>query len=469
MARTDKAPKLAQTSAVVGAPPSAPAAEPPVALVELLRIEGEARSAASLADLAILIANEARKVTRAQQTFVLIKTANGSMTVQAVTGLPVVDRTVPLVQCVERTVSRLAAQAGLEAVRDFKFAAYSAADDTTAHSYPLPHVMWFPIKYRSGSAVAGALMTRGDPWTANDRAIIERLGLTFSQAWYWLATSRSAMSLTSVAPKRLTLALLVLAIALGAIPVPMTTLAPLVLAPRNQVVVTAPLDGVIEAIPVEANAPVEPGRVLIKFNDIALKNRLAIAERDVDVAQARSKKSSLLAVTDPAGRHEMAIDRAELAVKMAERDYAADLLARATLRADQSGIVIVGDKRDLIGKPVSVGEKVLELADPDAVELHIDVPVGDAMILKPGASVRAFLDSDPLHAVAAHVVHADYQARPQDSGTLAFRVVASLDASDAQHPRLGTRGTAQLVGESVPLAYFLFRRPIASLRQWTGL
>ena len=35
-------------------------------------------------------------------------------------------------------------------------------------------------------------------------------------------------------------------------------------------------------------------------------------------------------------------------------------------------------------------------------------------------------------------------------------------------PRLGIRGTAQLYGGNVPLAFALFRRPIASLRQWAG-
>lgn len=35
-------------------------------------------------------------------------------------------------------------------------------------------------------------------------------------------------------------------------------------------------------------------------------------------------------------------------------------------------------------------------------------------------------------------------------------------------PRIGSRGTARVYGRWVPLAYALFHRPIASLRQFFG-
>jgi hypothetical protein len=36
-------------------------------------------------------------------------------------------------------------------------------------------------------------------------------------------------------------------------------------------------------------------------------------------------------------------------------------------------------------------------------------------------------------------------------------------------PRIGHRGTAQLIGEWVPLGFYLFRRPIAAARQYLGM
>jgi multidrug efflux pump subunit AcrA (membrane-fusion protein) len=437
-------------------------------MIELLRIEGQARSTASTQELAILIANETRKLTRARQIFVFERQASGPMTIQAATGLPVVDRTVPLIQCLERAVSRLAEDTGLERCRDFILATYAGADDQTGQSYPLQQVMWFPIKYRAGAPVAGVLMAREDAWSTNDQAIVDRLSLTYAQAWYWLATSKSSRRVLAVTPKRAVAASFI-AIAVSLFPVSMTTLAPLVLAPRNQLVVTAPLDGVIQDIPIEANEPVKVGQTIVHFNDTALRSRLAVADREVEVADARVKKTMLIAVNDISGRHELAIAKAELNVKTAERNYAHDVLGRATVIAEQPGIAILGDKRDLVGKPVVTGEKILEIANAEQVELHVDVPVSDVIVLKPGARVKAYLDSDPLRPLEAKIIRADYQAKMQDAGALAFRVVAELDGDAKQLPRLGTRGTAQIFGDRVPLIYFLFRRPLTSLRQWTGL
>lgn len=451
-----------QTSAGVSA------AEHATSIIELLRIEGQARGTANTDELAIFIANETRKLTRARQIFVLTRHGDNAMKIAAVTGLPVIDRSVPLIQCIERVVARLADDAGLEQSRDFVLATYGGADDETANKYQLQQIMWFPIKYRTGATVAGVLMARDEPWSSNDQAIVDRIALTYAQAWYWLATSKSQAARWTVTRKKVAACVALLAIA-SLIPVPLTTLAPLVLAPRNQLVITAPLDGVIEDVPIQANEAVKAGQVVVRFNDTALRNRLAVAEREVEVADARVKKTMLLAVNDITGRHELAISKAELNVKNAERDYARDLLSRATLTAGQSGIAILGDKRDLVGRPVSVGEKILEIASPDQVELHVDVPVSDTIILKPGARVKAYLDSDPLNPLEAKIVRADYQAKPQESGILAFRVVAEFQGDAKALPRLGTRGTAQIFGDKVALGFFLFRRPISALRQWIGL
>lgn len=437
-------------------------------VLELLRIEGDARSVSTTQELAILIANETRKVTRARQVFVFVRQANNAMSIQAATGLPVVDRTVPLMQCLENAVSRLRNDVGLEQTRDFVLATYTHIDDETAKSYPMQQIMWLPLKYRTGSTIAGFLLARDEPWTTNDHAIAERLRLTFSQAWYWLATSKRASSVLSITPKRGLVATALL-LGTGFIPVSMTTLAPLALAPSQQMIITAPLDGVIQAIPVQSNDTVAAGQLLVQFNDTSLRSHFAVAEREMEVADARVKKAMLLALTEANARHELAIAKAELNVKIADRNYARDMLARATIMSEVGGIAIFGDKRDIVGKPVIVGEKIMEIANPDQVEIHIDVPVTDAIILAPGARVKAYLDSDPLTPLEANVVRADYQAKNQEGGTLAFRVVAGFRSKVENMPRLGTRGTAQLFGKKVPLFYFIFRRPISSLRQWTGL
>jgi Biotin-lipoyl like/HlyD family secretion protein len=440
----------------------------PSAVVILLRVEGEARAARSVNELALLIANETRKLTRSQQVFVLGKAATGGLQVEAASSMTAVDRQIPLIQWIERTVGRAEADVGLAVTREFTLQSYGETTDPLTSSYPFREALWFPLCDRTGALFAGVLVLRGEPWTSAETVLAQRLSVTFAQAWYWIATSKSVRPKFQISRKRaITIALMSIAVCL--FPVSMTTLAPFEIGARDPSVITAPIDGVIQDIPVASNSVVAIGDVLVRFSDTILRNRLEVAERELQVADARIKKNMLLAMTDIRGRHELALARSELTVKTAERDYARELLDRAQITATRSGIAIFGDKRDLVGKPISTGERIMEIADPKQVEIRVDVPVADSIILSDDKRAKIFLDSDPLRPREATIVHGDYQAKMREGGNVAFRVVATFADPAGQPPRLGIRGTAQLYGDRVPLMYYLLRRPLAVMRQWTGL
>jgi len=53
---------------------------------------------------------------------------------------------------------------------------------------------------------------------------------------------------------------------------------------------------------------------------------------------------------------------------------------------------------------------------------------------------------------------------------MAYRLRARfVDDDGATPPRVGLKGTAKLYGETVPLAVYLFRRPLAAIRQHLGV
>ena len=453
-----------------GAPRTAPA--PRVqngvndSLAALLKLEDEVRSAETSADLLVLAANETLRLTGARQIFVLKSTVKGHE-VAAVSSIASFDRNAPLIQSVERAIAKLAANSGLGELREFEAAAFAPQNDSVLLSYPFRWMMWVPLSWRGSGELGGLLLARESPWTKPDGIVAERIGRVVSFAWASLDTGRRRVPRSWL--NRRVAALLVAALAISMlIPVPMTTLAPFEAGSKDELVVAAPLDGVIEAIDVEPNAAVIEGQILLRLSDTVHRNKLEVAEREVAVAAARLTKTEQLAFGDARGRHELGITRTELALKTAERDFAKDLLAKTTIRASRAGIAVFTDKRDLIGKPVATGERILSLSDPARVELRIDVPVSDAMILKPGSAARIFLDTDPFNPRSAVVRHADYLARLR-SDVLAFRAVADLSDNSGPPPRLGGRGTAQLIGDKVPLGFYLFRRPISALRQRIGL
>ena len=438
------------------------------AVLALLRIEGEARAAKSVGELAILIANETRKITRARQIFVLRPAASTGWLVLAATGLAKIDANVPLVQLITQAVGRLKADAGVNATREFKLQSYADPANETARLYPYGHALLFPLSDKKGAVFAVVLLLREEAWRAGEQTLCARLSVSYAQAWYWAATNNPVGLGFKIKTRTAAISAVAL-LAVALFPVSMTTLAPLEIAARNATIVTAPIDGVIEAIPVDPNSAVKAGDSLIRLVDTNLRNKLAVAERETQVADAKVKKTLLLAVTDTRGRHELAIARAELAVKTAERDYARDLLARAAVVAGKDGLALFGDKREMIGKPVSVGEKIMEIADPAAVEIRVDIPVSDVIILMPGARVKVFLDSAPLTPLEAKIVRADYQAKQHDGAALAFRATAILSDDTIPAPRLGIRGTAEVFGGTVPFVFYVLRRPISGLRQWAGI
>jgi multidrug efflux pump subunit AcrA (membrane-fusion protein) len=447
---------------------SAPRPEVNSAL-QLLRLEGLTREVKTLAELQLVMANETRQIIRAQQIFVATKGRDGTYALTAATGVPSVDRSAPLVQWLERTIIRLGSDVGLGVLREFQIHSYTDNDDDTARAYPLRDALWMPVIARSGAVLGGVLLVRSEPWGDNDQVLAKRLSLTFAYAWSWVANRTTVSSHFTVNKRLAALAVALLAV-VGLLPVSLTALAPLEITGRDQMLVTAPIDGVIDDILVPANSAVTVGQPLVRLVDTQLRNRAAVAEREMQMADARVKKTMLLAFGDVRGRHELGMARAELAVKTAERNFARELMNRTLITASQSGIAVFGDKRDLNGRPVATGERIMEISNPSQLEVRIDVPVGDAIILKPGARVKTFLDSDPLNPIEAVVLRADYQAKIRETGVLAFRVVAQLETTaGAALPRLGIRGTAQLYGADVPLAFALFRRPIAALRQWTGV
>ena len=200
--------------------------------------------------------------------------------------------------------------------------------------------------------------------------------------------------------------------------------------------------------------------MLFRFSDTQNRNALEVSERELQVAEAKWRQVTQSALIDPQAKRELAITEAEYRLKQAERDYAKDLLAKSTVRAPKAGLALFSDKRDFVGRPVQAGQRVMEIADPATAELKINVPVEDAIVLGRGARVRVFLDSDPLHAVDANLLRASFAAKIIEGNVLAFRVDAAFKPGQTPLPRLGIRGTAQMLGRDVPLFVLLFRRPI---------
>lgn len=437
-------------------------------LQALIGAEDKVRAAGSETELVHLIANELRKVIGARQVMVFRATGQGRMMLKAVSSVAVVDRETPFVRWAERMAETVGRETS--AGKPLIYALPAFAPDAVAEtaSYPFPHILAAPLSLRSGAPFGLILVTRERPWMEADGVIAQREADVFASLWASLAGPK-ALRPRSKRWRRAVKGLILAAVAaLMMVPVPMTALAPVEMVARDPRHVTAPLDGIVDDIPIAANAEVKAGDVLVRFDDTTLRNALEIAKQELEVAKARYERTRQAAFVDPNARHELAIHRNEYLLKRAELDYAAEQLARTVVTADRDGILIYGDADKIIGRPFRIGERLMQIADPASIEARIELSVADAIVLEKGTHVRLFLDSDPLNSIDAKLTSTAYHAEANSTQQLVYPLKARFSGAQP-NTRIGARGTAQLTGEDVPLIYFLLRRPISALRQYVGL
>lgn len=454
-----------ESATALGALPPGQAAQ--VGAATLLAVESKVRAAKDETELLHLIANELRKLVAGRQVIVMRAGGSGRFEVACISSLALTDKETPFARWVEGMVRQIVAERGDQEGIEFELPAFVEKNAAETRNYPFGCFVWEPMRLVSGETFAGVLVARERPWSAQDRKIISREAQVFAGAWQALFGARWLRPKKRLA-KRTSIAIAVAAVALAVMPVPMTTLAPVEIVGARPQRVTAPLDGVIKEILVDPNRTVIAGQPLLRFEETTLRNRLHLAEQEMLLAKARLERASQAAFADDKARHDLAQISAEHDLKKAERDYAADLLARSVIVAERDGILVYSDKDRWIGRPVKTGERIMQIVEPSEIAARIELPVADAIVLEQGARVRFFLDANPLSAVRGRLVSAGYQAEPNSTQQLVYRLHAEIEDS-VDGLRIGARGTAQLQGSYVPLAFYLLRRPISVLRQSIGL
>ncbi len=264
----------------------------------------------------------------------------------------------------------------------------------------------------------------------------------------------------------------VLALAMLFIPVRLSVLAPAEIVGLDAAGVNAPMDGVIASFAVAPNQPVERDQLLYTLDDTTLRNRRMVAIRQLEIARADALAAAQKSFANEASRAELASLNGRVAERQAELALVDEMLARIDVRSPADGIAVFGDVNDWQGKPVSTGERVLLVANPDDAGLLVWLPVPDAINLEPGADVRMYLQIAPLEPLRGELFETSYQAVSSPLGVQSYRLRArfvALDAAQSARVRIGLKGTAKIYGDRATLAYYLFRRPLAALRRLTGL
>ncbi len=433
-------------------------------LTALLQLERDARHAESLIELGFLVVNDTRKLVPYRQALLWEVDDAGLLRMVAGSGASEIESHAPYVVWVQRMLAAVQA-AGLREIKTLNAAAVPEDMRSGWVEFLAENALLVPFISPKGVLLGGLLLAGDQPWEEGHHVLLEHLTDAYAHAWAALSGERRRRNVRAWFTRQRTRILIATALIL-LFPLRQSVVVPASVSARHPVVVAAPIAGVIREVHVMPNAQVTAGTPLFSFDNTDIDSQVDVARKALDVTQAELLKNTQLAYTCDECRARLPVLRAITDQKNAELAYALSLLARATVKADIDGMAVFQDRNDLLGRPMSIGERVMLLAQPTDSWLEMHLPVNDAITLEPGADVRFFLNVDPLAAYDASLVQTSYEAEKTSQDELAYTLMA--DFTDAERPRLGLKGTARIYGSRVPLVYYLLRRPLTWVRQRLG-
>ena len=360
----------------------------------LLQIEARALEAQTLPALRFTIVNETHALTPFRQA-AMFELEGDKLVLVAASGLVSVANESPFAVWLTRFAQRFPRDGSIHRL-DF---ADASPQDATGWGEWLPeHLALVPLRDRKGAMQGMVLYAAETPWADEACDLLGRLHVTYGYCvagmkqtaqdrWQWLR------SMFKKRNRWLLAGALVLSLF---VPVRLSVLAPAEVIALNAMAVAAPQDGVVGSFAVTPNARVKAGDLLFSLDDSSLLNRLAVARKALEIAQADAHVAQQRAFDDVKSKADVAVALGRVREKEAELASVETQAQRVEVRADKDGIAIFSDTNDWIGRPVMTGERVMQLAQPEDGGIQVWLAVSDAINLELDAPVRLFLHTEPL-------------------------------------------------------------------------
>jgi len=435
------------------------------ALSALVQVQKKIRACESPAELSFAIVNDTRILAEYRQAALWSDDAG----VITVPGLPDIDRNSPYIHWIGRFFKKIGDFSGIRMVTS----ADLPEPISTAWVDWLPQfALIIPLKtsLRSASCPVVLLLARENAFQEHEIALLEEAAGIYGYAWSYFLSRKNWLHKIwpSLRKKPLQFVLTTGIIAALFIPLRLSVIAPAEIAPRDPVLIRSPLNGVIDSFHVRPNSMVKKGQPLFDLDATTLSNKLDIAKKAMQVAAAEYRRTQQKAVFDQNSKMDLAVRKGRLDEKATEVKYYSSQLDRIRVSATEAGVTVLADVHDWLGRSVAVGEKVLSIADPEKVEVVIHLPIAAAIPLRENAPMKLFLNVAPSRPFHGEIISVSYRAEPTVEGILSYRVKGRL-ADGEEIPRIGLSGTAKIYGSKTTLFYYLFRRPLAALRQGLGI
>ena len=441
---------------------------------KLLQLEHNCRNCESIKELYYQIVNETRNLVNYSQGVLLTIDFSGKYKVVGISDIPVVDSTSPYVQWIENIIIDLNNNEKskdifvVDTKTDLK-----QIDFKSMHEFSPSNILFIPLKSIKENREINyiLLLFKEEGWLEKDILILKHLSSSLAYFLFAMRSTGISQILRKISFKNKYLKISIfLLIILMFLPVKLSVLAPLEVEAKNPYVVTSPLNAVIEEVKVFPNDKIEKEQLLVKFDDVDFNNNYLVAKRTLDVANAQLHTVKQSSFFDATQKSQISQLESQVKLKEAELNFAQEQLGKTKIYAKEDGIAIINNPNDWKGKPVTTGERVFLIAKPQSIELKIMLPVSEAIFLEENALVKAFFDNDPTNSWSGKVKYISYKPELTEQNVLSYKITADFDdiKENGYIPSIGLRGTAKIYSKKVTLFFYLFRKPITSVRQWIG-
>ena len=432
----------------------------------LLQLSRRARKATE-DELNFCIVNETRTLIPYRQA-VLFTWVNGRLEVSAVSGLAVLDSSSPFIQWLTNLAAKRFADGFAWTNSEITPADCGVEGSSLRNAWMdwLPRKgYWLPLLGQQDSRRGVLALFREEDWSTPEQHVLSYLADSYGQALAsfsppphkaWFGKMRRRWKIIA--------AVLVL---LSFYPMQESALAPAEVTASRPQLVRSTLDGVVSHLTVQPNQEVKKGQELARLDDAQLRSRLTVAQKMLEMARAEYAQFLQIALAAPEAKARLPQIKGRIDQLAIEVSYVEELLRRTTITSQSDGIAVFDDPNAWLGRPVSLGEKIMLVADPVQVELTILLPMKDTLPVQPGGAVLFFPNTSPGSPQKVMLSYVSYQASEPVGNSLAFTLRGDF-TDKSELPRLGTRGTAKVYGPRMPLIAIALRYPVRVTRQWLG-
>lgn len=251
------------------------------------------------------------------------------------------------------------------------------------------------------------------------------------------------------------------------IKIPMFTLGNAQVIPKDPIIITAPMNGVVKKVNVKSSDIVRKGELLVTFDDIEIRGKQRVAAQTINISASEMVKQERASFFDPGIKNKLEESRAEKAVRSMEYHAITSQLGKLSVSSPSNGTVVLDDPIALVGKPVKAGEKLLSIVNPQNIQVEFYVPVHESNVFKVGSAANIYLDYDPMHPITAVVSDIAYEPIVTSSNILSYKGHLKID-SNQSIPAIGMCGKVKIKDEEATLFWYLFKKPLTYVRWYFG-